>query len=80
MSVCGARETKRESGVAGVLMRDVSHLVCHHGAADAGMLRPSAHPGLEEGAVDDQLTATVEEVEEGRLALRPLELVLLSYR
>jgi hypothetical protein len=36
-------------------------------------------PGLEEGAVDDQLTAAVEQVEQARLALRPIELVLLLH-
>src|SRR5207302_9386626 len=47
---------ERESGVAGVQMGEVGDLVGHHGAADAGMLGPAGHAGLEEGTVDDQLT------------------------
>src|SRR4030095_14701553 len=41
------------------------------------MFAPAEHPGLEEGAVDDQLTTTVEEVEQACLPLRPVELVRL---
>ena len=43
------------------------------------MLGPAEHAGLEEGAVDDQLTAAVEQVEQARLALRPVELVRLLH-
>ena len=68
-----------ESGVAGVQMGDVGDLVGHHGAAGAGMLGPAVHAGLEEGAVDDQLTAALEQVEQARLALGPVELVLLLH-
>ena len=78
MSVCGARE-EHERGVAGVQVGDVGDLVGHHGAADAGMLGPPGHAGFEEGAVDDQLTAAVEQVEQARLALGSVELVLLLH-
>ena len=60
-------------------MSGVSDLVGHHGAADAGMLGPTLHAGLEEGAIDDQLTATIEQVEQARLALGTVELVLLLH-
>jgi hypothetical protein len=43
---------------------------------DAGMLGPPLHAGFEEGAVDDQLTATLEQVEQARFALGSVELVL----
>src|SRR5437588_9080635 len=59
---------ERESGIASVQMGHVSHLVGHQGAADAGMLGPAVHTWFEEGAVDDQLTAAVEQVEQARLA------------
>jgi hypothetical protein len=44
------------------------------------MLGPAFHSSLEERAVDYQLTAAVEEVEQARLALRPFELVFLLHR
>src|SRR5207244_11789370 len=50
----GAR-CEHESGVTRVQMGWMSDLVRYHGAADAGMLRPAFHAGLEESAVDDQL-------------------------
>jgi hypothetical protein len=42
-------------------------LVSHHGAAAAGVFRPALHARLQEGAVNDQLTAAVEEVEQAHL-------------
>jgi hypothetical protein len=57
----------------------VGDLVGHHGAAAAGMLGPAEHAGLEEGAVDDQLTAAFEQVDQARVALRPVERVLLLH-
>jgi hypothetical protein len=51
----------------------VSYLVGHHGAANAGMLGPAFHAGLEERTVDNQLMAAVEQVEQARLALRPFD-------
>src|SRR4029077_20581392 len=58
---------EHESGGARVQMGGVSDLVGYHGAADAGMLGPALHAGLEEGAVNDQLTAAVEQVEQAGL-------------
>jgi hypothetical protein len=54
-------------------------LVGHQRAADAGMFGPAGDAGLEEGAIDDQLTAAVEQVEQARCALRPVELVVLVH-
>ena len=48
-------------------MRD---LVGDHRAADARVVGPAVHAGLEERAVDDQLAATVEQVEQARRAVR----------
>ena len=61
---------EHERGVAGVQVGDVGDLVGHHGAADAGVLGPAVHPGLEERAVDDQLATPLEQVEQARLARR----------
>jgi len=58
-------------------MRKVANVVSHHGATDAGMVGPAVHAGFEEGAVDDQLPAAVEQIEETRLAVGPVELVIL---
>jgi hypothetical protein len=55
----------------------VGDLVGPQGAAAAGMLGPTEYAGLEEGAVDDELTAPVEQVKQARVALRPVERVLL---
>ena len=60
-------------------MRDVRDLVGYHRAADAGMLRPTFHAGLEERAVDDQLTSPLEQVEQARLPRWPVELVILLH-
>ena len=68
-----------ECGIAGVQMSGVSDLVGHHGAADACMFGPADHARLEEGPVDDQLPAAVEQVEQTSLALGALELVLLLH-
>jgi hypothetical protein len=70
---------KCEGGVARVEMSEMSNLVGHHRAAAAGMVGPAEHPGLVEGAVDDQLTAAFEQVAQARLAFGPLELVLLLH-
>src|SRR5262245_7920623 len=43
------------------------------------MFGPAVHAGLEEGAIDDQLPPAVEQVEQTRLALGPVELVLLLH-
>ena len=51
----------------------MADLVGPERTADAGMLRPAVHAGLEEGAIDDQLTAALEQVEQARFALGPVE-------
>src|SRR5437867_12087900 len=58
-------------------MRD---LIGAQGAAAAGVLGPAEHPGLEEGAIDDQLPAALEQVEQANLTPGPVELVLLLHR
>ena len=66
--------------VAGVQMRKMGDLIGAHGAAAAGMVRPAEHAGLEEGAVDNQLSPALEQVEEARLAVGPDELIGLLDR
>src|SRR3954453_3338923 len=61
-------------------MDKVGDLVGPERTADAGMLRPAVHSGLEEGAVDDQLTAALEEVEQARFALWAFEHISLFHR
>ncbi|KAG0735439.1 hypothetical protein G6F24_018704 [Rhizopus arrhizus] len=58
-------------------MRQMRNLIGHHRAATAGVLGPAIDPGLEEGAVDDELPAVVEKVEQGGLAIRAFEEVFL---
>ena len=41
-------------------MGQVADLIGAQGAAAAGVLGPAEHPGLEEGAIDDQLPAVLE--------------------
>jgi hypothetical protein len=60
-------------------MCGVSHLVGHHRAADAGMLGPAFHTGLEERAVNNQLATAVEQVGQARLPFGPVELVFLFH-
>jgi len=57
-------------------MRDVGDLVGNHRAAYARMLGPSFHAGFEERAVDDQLTAPLEQIEQARFAVGSVELVI----
>src|SRR4029453_19315947 len=61
-------------------MSQVGDLIGAQGAAAAGVLGPAEHPGLEEGAIDDQLPAALEQVEQAHLTLGPVELVLLLHR
>src|ERR1700736_3157045 len=58
-------------------MGQVGDLIGAQGAAAAGMLGPAEHPGFEEGAVDDQLPAALEQVEQAHLAVRTLEFIRL---
>jgi hypothetical protein len=64
-----------ERGVAHVQMGDMGDLVGHERATAARMFGPAVLAGLEEGTVDNQLTAAVEQVEQASLTLRPVELV-----
>jgi hypothetical protein len=50
-------------------------LVGSEGAAFAGMIGPAGHPRLEDGAVQDQLAAVLEQVERPSLASGPFEFV-----
>src|SRR5579864_7781547 len=58
-------------------MGQVGDLVGAEGAAAAGMVGPAEYPRLEEGAIEDQLTAALEQIEEAYFALGSFELVLL---
>ena len=80
MSACGARETFDERGVARVQVGEVGDLVGHERAAAAAALGPAVDAGLEEEAVDDQLAATLEQVEQARRPVRALEAVVLLDR
>ena len=60
-------------------MGEMGDLVGHHRAAAAGMVGPAKHAGLEEGAVDDQLTAAFEQVAQAHLALGSFELIVLLH-
>src|SRR5260370_476385 len=61
-------------------MGQVGNLIGAEGATAASVLGPAEHAGLEEGAIDDQLPAAFEQVEQANLALGPVELVLLLHR
>jgi len=52
-------------------VRDVGDLIGAERAAAAGVIRPAENAGLEECAVDDQLTPPVEQVEQAGLAAGP---------
>jgi hypothetical protein len=60
-------------------MRQVGDLVGTERATAAGVVGPAKDPGLEEGAVDDQLRAAFEQIEQAHLALGSVELVLLLH-
>src|SRR5215218_8327498 len=74
----GTRDV-RERGVACVEVREVGDLIGHHRAARTAALGPARHAGLEEEAVDDQLTAPLEQVEQAGRAVRALEGVVLLH-
>ena len=61
-------------------MGEVGDLVGDHRAATAGMVGPAEHAGFEEGAVDDQLTPAVEQVEQAHLPVGSVERVILLHR
>src|SRR5271156_2105133 len=60
-------------------MSKVRDLIGAQGAAAASVLRPAEYPGLEEGTIDDQLAAALEQIEQAYLALGSVELVLLVH-
>src|SRR5271170_5188957 len=60
-------------------MGEVRDLIGAERAAAAGVLGPAEHPGLEEGAIDDQLTAALEQIEQAYLALGSVERVPLVH-
>src|SRR5882672_354479 len=61
-------------------MGDMGDLIGQEGAAAAGVFGPAEHAWLEEGAIDDQLTAALKQVEQANNTLGPIELVLLLDR
>src|SRR5580698_1601714 len=72
--------TPKSASKLSVMVYKVGDLVGAERTADAGMLRPAVHAGLEEGAVDDQLTASLEQVEQARFALGPVKGIGLFHR
>jgi hypothetical protein len=60
-------------------MGEMGDLIGAQGAPAAGVVRPAEHVRLEEGAVDDQLPAALEQVEKTGAAVRPLEPVRLLH-
>src|SRR6476620_4234369 len=60
-------------------MRQMADLIGAKRAAPAGGVAPAKHPGLEKGAIDDQLPAALEQVEQGNLAPGPVEFVGLLH-
>ena len=68
MSACGAREAKARVVSRALQVGDVGDLVGDHRAADAGVVGPAVHAGFEERAVDDQLAAALEEVEQAEMS------------
>src|SRR5215472_16955135 len=58
----------------------VSYLVSQHRAANASVLGPAVYAGLEECAVNNQLVAAVEQIEQACFAVGAVELVLLLDR
>src|ERR1700733_7420502 len=61
--------------IARVQVDKVGDLVRPERTANAGMLRPAMDAGLEEGAVDNQLTATFEQIEQAYPTRGSVELV-----
>src|ERR1700722_15773016 len=61
-------------------MGQVGDLIGAEGAASAGMIGPTEHSRLKEGAIDNQLRAALEQIEQAYLTSRSVELVLLVHR
>src|SRR3981189_908959 len=74
MSACGAREAYTR-----VVSRAFRWARWPTWSAPREQPMQACSPGREEGAVDDQLTAALEQVEQARFAFRPVELVLLLH-
>jgi hypothetical protein len=70
---------EREGRLAGVEVSEMSDLVGKEGATAAAPVGPAGHPGLEEEAVHDQLTAALEQIEQRRRAVRSIEAVVLLH-
>ena len=68
---------EHQRGVAGVQVGQVADVVGDHRAAAAAVIGPAVHVGLDEGAVDDQLTSALEQAQQVDLAVGPVELVVL---
>src|SRR5262245_7627104 len=60
-------------------MGEVAHLVGSQRAAAAGVLGPAVHAGFEEGAIDDELTAALEHIEQAHFAVGPVEYIRLLH-
>src|SRR5690242_8161417 len=60
-------------------MREMRDLIGAEGTPAAGVLGPAEYTGLEEGTVDDQLTAALEQVEQAYPAPGSVELILLVH-
>src|SRR5271154_7055625 len=60
-------------------MGQMGDLIGSQRAPAAGVLGPAEHSRLEEGAIDDQLTAPFEQIDQAYFALRAVELVLLVH-
>ena len=73
---CAAGARTGERGVARVQMSEVGNLIGHERTAATRMLGPAVYARLEEGAVNDELTTTLEQIEEADLPFRSIELIL----
>ena len=67
----GATRDVRERGVARVEVREVRDLIGAERTAATRVVGPPEDVGFEESAVDDQLTAAFEEIEQAHPAVRP---------
>jgi hypothetical protein len=58
----------------------MGNLIGAEGAAAAGVVGPAEHSGFEEGAIEDQLRAAFEQIEQAYFALGSVEFVFLVHR
>src|SRR5580658_2338325 len=61
-------------------MSQVRDLIGPQRAAATGMLGPAEYAGLEESAIDDQLSAAIKQIEQANLAARSVEIIPLLHR